>query len=180
MKSKHAHAANAESLAELRQREKEVALRPTTVAYLELADHYHALGYSKDSDRLAQLAEALENAGSGQMSDGLMSGTADALMLIEVIQILSRTRHSGDLIIDSQQQSFHLYFDQGQIINATSQCHPAGVESFRMALKVSSGTYRFVAKPLADMARLIEEPTDFLLLDAMHNADKETEINCPA
>jgi hypothetical protein len=49
-----------------------------------------------------------------------------------------------------------------------------------MALKVSAGTYRFVAKPLADMARLIDDPTDFLLLDAMHNSDKETEINCPA
>ncbi len=182
MKSKSTHFAKAKGLAELRHREMDIALHPSAEAYLELADRYHAMGFTKDSDRLAQLAEALEAAtgkAEGGVSDGLMSGTANSLMLVEVIQILSRTKQSGDLIIDTPFQSFHMYFDQGQIINASSQCYPAGMESFRMALRISSGTYRFVEKALPDMARLIEEGTDILLLDAMHVADKETAINCP-
>jgi hypothetical protein len=168
--------ADAARLAELRRREKQVIERPSAETYLDLAAEYQVLGLAKESDRLRQLAESFENGGnaSGAMpSEGLLSGTATPVMLTEVIQILSRTRLSGEFIIESQAQTFHLYFDQGQIINASSQHHPPGIASFRMALRVPCGSYRFVQKAIPDVPRLIQDGTDFLLLDAMRDEDQE-------
>jgi hypothetical protein len=164
-----------ERLAELRLREKQILPKPSAESYLQLASDYDAIGLMKEADRLRQLAEFFEtgNAPAMNPSDGLLSGTADPVMLTEVIQILSRTKLSGDFIIDSQAQTFHLYFDHGQIINASSQSDPAGVPSFRRALQVPSGTYRFVKTPINDVSRLISDGTDLLLLEAMTDADKQ-------
>jgi hypothetical protein len=96
-------------------------------------------------------------------------------MLTEIIQILSRTQSSGDFVVDSQADTFHLYFDHGQIINASSQNWPQGIPSFRMALHVAHGHYRFVPMPTTQMPRLIHGGTDLLLLDAM----QEKDLNAP-
>lgn len=163
-------APDAARLAELRHREKEIVHQPSAESYLELADAYHALGLGKETDRLMQLAESFENCGQGPAS-GLLSGAANPVMLTEVIQILSRTKSSGDFTIDAQAETFHLFFDRGQIINASSQSYPAGMSSFRMALRVAKGTYRFVQTSTHELARVIEGDTEFLLLDAMHEED---------
>jgi hypothetical protein len=176
MKTKHAHAPNAERLTELRRREEEVAKSPSPENYLKLADEYHALNMGKESDRLAQLAEALENGavrGNGSGSHGYLSGAANPTMLTEVVQILSRTGSSGDFVIETPAQTFHLYFVQGRIINAISQLYRPGLESFRKALRVSAGTYHFVQKTVHGIEPLLSETTEILLLNAMDEADKE-------
>jgi len=170
MKTEHVQASDDTRLAELRRREKELSSRPTAEGYLELAEEYRALGFGKESDRLHQLAEASENACS-PTGHGLLTGAASPLMLAEVIQMLSRTKASGDFIIDSPADTYHLFFDGGQIINASSRNHPPGVASFRVALRVSVGTYRFVEMAVADQSRLIRGDTEFLILDAMHHVD---------
>jgi hypothetical protein len=157
-------------LAELRRREKQALHQPTAESYLELADAYHALGLVKESDRLLQLAESYENSGPSP-ARGLLSGAANPVMLIEVIQILSRTKSTGDFVIDTQAETFHLFFDRGQIINASSQSEAPGMPSFRRALRVASGNYRFVQLPAHNLPRLIEGGTEILLLDAMHEED---------
>ena len=53
------------------------------------------------------------------------------------------------------------------------QHHADGLESFRMAMRVPFGTYRFIQKPITDMPRLIEGNTDILLLNVMHEVDNE-------
>lgn len=170
MKTAYPQSSDAARLAELREREKQIVHNPSAESYLELADQYHALGFGKESDRLLQLAEAFENATQGP-TIGLLSGAANPIMLTEIIQILSRTKSSGDFVVDSQAETFHLYFDHGQIINASSQSQPQGVPSFRMAVQVVSGSYRFVQMPTAKMPRLIHGGTELLLLDAMHDND---------
>lgn len=180
MKTKIPHNTHGQRLAELRRRERQVACNPSAENYLQLADEYHALGLGKESDRLAQLAEALENGAPSPNSaatTGLLSGTASPIMLAEVIQILSRTRLSGDFIIDGQAQVFHLYFDHGRVINASSQQHPDGLDSFRRAIRVPFGTYQFIQRPVDEVAHLIEEGTDILLLNTMHEVDSEAAQN---
>jgi Domain of unknown function (DUF4388) len=173
--AKRRDALNPERLAELRLREKQILPKPSAEGYLQLAGEYDALGLAKEADRLRQLAEFFENENSpvAGPADGLLSGTADPVMLTEIIQILSRTKLSGDFVIDSQAQTFHLYFDHGQIINASSESDPAGVASFRRALRVPNGTYRFVKTSIDDVSRLINDGTDMLLLEAMTDADKQ-------
>jgi len=175
-KSAAPRAADPKRLAELRRREEAIATQPTAECYLKLAHEYHALGLNKESDRLLQLAEALENGLSSttrQDHNGLMCGTADPVMLIEVIQILSRTTLTGELIVDTPEQTFHAFFDQGNIINASSQSFADGLESLRRMLQISFGTYRFIKKSVAHMAHLIDDQTEVVLLNVMHDADRE-------
>jgi hypothetical protein len=176
MKTRRVQNNHSKELADLRRRERQVACSPSAVSYLELADQYLGLGMGKESDRLTQLAEALENGEPNPNSSAttsLLSGSASPIMLAEVIQILTRTQLSGDFTIDGQAQVFHLYFEKGRIINAASQQHPEGIESFYMAMRVPFGTYHFIQKPVTDISRLIEDSTDMLLLHAMHEADCE-------
>src|SRR5690242_18117487 len=101
MKTQRAQAPEAQRLTELRRREEQVNAEPSAEAYLELADQYHALGLHKESDRLLQLAEGLEQGPPVEEPrpvQGLLSGAANPVMLIEVIQILSRTKLNGEFI----------------------------------------------------------------------------------
>lgn len=178
MRTKTPHAqTDAKRLRELRAREAQITCLPKAESYLELAEDYQALGLVKESDRVRQLAELLEGGCDHNLlhkANGLMFGAANPIMLAEVIQILSRAALTGDLSIDAPAQTYHVYFNQGRIVNATSEQHAAGSSSFRMALRVTSGTYRFVEKSVDGQIRSIHEPTDVLLLNALQEVDKET------
>jgi len=163
-------------LRELRAREAQITCVPTAESYLKLADEYQALGLVKESDRIRQLAEILEVGSEHPLlhkANGLLYGAANPIMLAEVMQILSRTTLTGDLSIDTPAETYHVYFNQGRIINASSQQHAAGLPSFRMALRVTSGSYRFVEVSVDGLDRFIHEPTEILLLNALHEADIE-------
>jgi hypothetical protein len=171
------HKARQLRLAELRKQEEQLAgVKPTPESYIKLADDYHALGLTKESDRLHHMAELVESGGQplpSQPNPGLLSGTANPTMIAEMVQILSRTTLTGELLIDGQVEMFHVFFDHGQIINASSQSHTEGIVSFFMALRVACGTYQFCEKPVKTIKRLIQGSTDMLLLNAMHAADEE-------
>jgi hypothetical protein len=178
MKTKTAHPANTEILIKLRKSEEQITRNPTTESYFKLADEYLSLGLIKESDRLMQLAEQAENkdqspSAQGSHHHGLLSGSANPTMILEVIQILSRTKVSGELAIEAPAQTFRLFFDSGHVINAFSQVHSAGFNSFRMALRVPHGTYCFVEKKVDQIPRTIDEMTEILLLNALTDADKE-------
>lgn len=180
MKSKARCSDQLAKLTELRAREAQLALHPTADGYLELADEYHALGLNKESDRFVQLAETLEANGinpNTHPANGLMFGTVDPVMLVEVIQILSRTTLTGELIIDAPHEAFHLYFDEGHIISALCQSAPPGVATFRGALQVQFGTYRFIKKSVADISRVITARTEVLLLETLHDVDKQKVLS---
>jgi len=179
-KNTNLHQANNELLQRLRREEAQIREKPSADAYVKLSSAYRLLGMGKEADRVLQLAEELEvgEGGQGQTeADGLLSGAVNLTMLVEVIQIVSRTKLCGDFMIDAPTQTFHLFFDHGRIINATSEHHLAGLTSFRMALRVTDGSYRFVQKPLPDVARLIDERTEILLLNAMQDADEQVAGN---
>lgn len=161
-----------ERLLALRRREAQVILRPSAEAYVDLAESYQSLGLEKESDRLLQAAESLEL--NSRPHPGLLCGTANPTMIIEVIQIVTRTTLKGELTIETPADTFHLFFDEGRIINASCQSQPSGLASFRMALRVTSGNYRFVEKTVDKVIRLIDDPTETLLLNAMHDADSES------
>lgn len=162
-------------LSELRQRELQVALKPCAEAYISLAKEYLAIGLSKEYDRLLQKAESIENGGRPRDphgSEALLSGTNNPAMLIEVIQTLSRTPASGDLVIVTPAQSYHIYFHEGWIISAMSQDYPSGIASLRRALSTTSGTYGFFEKDVSNVERVIFDSTDILLLNVLQHADE--------
>jgi hypothetical protein len=165
-----------ELLAKLREQEQQLSTSPSLDSYVQLADAYRSLGMKRQADRMLQMAEALENGASAPPppADGLLSGAVSPTMLVEVIQILTRTKLSGEFIIDAKTQTFRLYFDHGHIINALSAQHSPGLDSFQMALRVTQGSYRFIQKSILDIPRLIDEPPDLLLLNAMQEADEQT------
>jgi hypothetical protein len=178
MKKKHIHV-NSELLIKLRNEEARIAGCPSADGYLELADQYRVLGMGKEADRILQMAEEIENSGLSpgqQAADGLLSGTANPTMLVEVVQILSRTKLSGDFVIDAEAQTFHLFFDRGHIINALSDHHSPGLDSFRHAMCVPCGAYRFVENAACDVPHLIDEGTEILLLNAIQAVDERAFI----
>jgi hypothetical protein len=180
MKARGQHAAESPRLGELRRREKELAIQPSAEGYLDLAAQYRLAGMAREADRLLQLAEGMENLGkpSAQATqEGLLSGTANPLMIAEVIQILSRAQLSGEFVIVSPNDRFQLYFNQGHIINAHSQQCAPGLESFRQSLRVANGTYQFLQKTIEGVPTLIDEQTEVLLLNAMQDADEATAPN---
>jgi len=178
MKKKRSHV-NAELLDKLRQEETRLAASPSTDGYLTLADSYRTLGMGKEADRILQLAEEAEGASQAAGTpppDGLLSGSANPTMLVEVVQILSRTKLSGDFTIDAEAQTFHLFFDHGHIINASSVHHAPGLDSFHQAICVPSGSYRFIQKSVGDVPRLIDGGTELLLLNAMQHVDERASV----
>jgi chemotaxis signal transduction protein len=166
-----------EQLQELREAERKLAQTPSVKGYLDLADRYTAFGLPKDTERLMLLAERLE-AGGGTSSgaeDSLMSGAVNPMMLVEVLQILSRTSRTGDLVLESADQTFHIYFDKGQIISATSTTHEEGLPSFNMAIRMAGGMYRFTEKEDLQIPRIIKLGSDHLIMEAVRLMDESSK-----
>lgn len=168
-------------LQDLRKHEKELVRQPSTEGYLKLADEYRLLGMGKESDRLLQLAEAIESGervSDSQTPVNLLSGTATPVMVVEIIQILSRTKLSGEFIIHAPGENYSIFFDHGHIINASTsnQKYAPGLESFHQAMRVPQGTYHFVQKAVTNEVRLIDGQTEILLLNAMQDADESATI----
>ncbi len=162
---------------ELHRVEEQLSLNPTVDGCLELADRYAELGMAKDAQRLIQVAELLEKDSvqtGNTTSDSLLSGSINPLMIIEVLQILARTRKSGELVLESTGQTFRIFFDRGQIINAHSTSEMPGITSFLMAIRIAEGTYRFRENNEIQIERLIEDKTDHLIMEAARLMDEST------
>lgn len=167
-----------EQVEELQRIEEELSLNPTVEGCLDLADRYSDLRMAKDAQRLIQVAELLEKdasqSGAPVSREHLLSGSITPLMLIEVLQILTRTRRSGDLMLQSTDQTFHIFFDQGEIVNAHSTAEMPGLASFLTAMRISEGTYRFVENNDPQVEHLIEHNTDQLIMEVIRQMDENS------
>lgn len=171
-----------EQIEELHKIEEHLSLNPTVNGCLDLADRYSELGMTKDAQRLIQVAELLEKDSSRDVKtapDNLLTGAITPLMIIEVLQILSRTQKSGELVLESTEQTFHIFFDQGQIINAHSTSDMPGFASFLMAVRITDGNYRFIENNDIQVERLIENKTDHLIMEAVRLMDESNGQSAP-
>lgn len=176
MKTRRKPTFDPQKLDELQVLEKLIACKPSPEQYVKLAHEYQLLGIGKEADRLLQLAEFFEGSqpgSTGAAPMGLLSGTATPVMIVEVIQILSRTQSSGEFVVDTPNGSFHLFFKEGFVISAISDEFPLGLESFQHALRVTSGSYYFMQKCVDHTEQIMNAHTEVLLLDAMRQADEE-------
>ncbi len=178
--------ASRSQLHEIQELEKKVAMAPTVKDFISLAHRYSALGFNQDADRMLELAEkcqAQNSSGTGPASDSLLSGAIAPLMLIEVLQLLSRTNKSGELVLESPDGSFHIFLDRGQIVNASSDRYEPGLSAFYMGVRVTQGSYRFILQPDLHVEHLIEDRTENLIMEAARLMDEssspEDESNAP-
>lgn len=102
----------------------------------------------------------------------MFSGTANAGMFCEMLQVLNRTRRTGEFILETPLQTFRIYLMEGRIVNATSKGFAAGHASFEAAIQATSGTYRFVERPTQIVETTISEPFEHVLLHALHAIDE--------
>lgn len=159
-------------LLDFRIREAKLSKEPSVEGYLKLAGDYGSFGLRKESERLIRVAEDLESGNTSAPSEHLFAGTADPTMLCEVLQILSRTQRTGDLVVETPAQTYHVILDTGRVINATCMNQGAGQPSFQAALSSRQGSYRFIEKDVAGTETTITDSTEALLLTTLHDIDQ--------
>lgn len=169
--------ASLSQLHEIHELEKKLSQSPTVKDYISLAHRYSALGFNADADRMLELAEKCQVETSphpDQLQENLISGAIAPLMLIEVLQLLSRTNRTGELVLDTPQGAYYIYLDRGQIVNATSATHEPGLASFYMGVRAARGTYRFITLPEMNVEHLIEDRTEHLIMEAARLMDESS------
>src|SRR6185503_17059984 len=121
----------------------ELSKTPSVEGFLDLAESYRKLGLAKEAERLIHEAERCEQGTHGPHGPlhNLVSGAITQAMVVEVMQILNRTQITGELLLENSSQIVRIYFDRGEVINATSSLCPPGFPSFMIATHITHGNY---------------------------------------
>ncbi len=161
----------------LQDQAHKLAQLPTVEGCLDLAEKYRVVGLGKEAERLVNDAEKIERGElveNSQMAH-LLSGPASAHMVVEVMQILSRTQLTGELLLENSSHIVRVYFQRGEVINATSSLHRPGFDSFCAATHFCHGTYCFVERSVPAERRL-DNPLDVMLIEALQLQDEMAQI----
>ncbi len=143
-----------EQLSLLRACEDQLAKAPQLKGYLELAERCSAAGLHKDAQRLLLIAERLE-ANVGASPDLQSSGCVTQSSMFSLLRSLHRSGATGELVIGNPSEVVHVYFQNGEVINATSPSQPAGFRSFFLVTRIGEGKYNFIEKDVSQVGRLL-------------------------
>lgn len=99
-----------------------------------------------------------------------VSGSLAEMALPDVIQILAHGRKSGRLAIRSRGKKGDVWFKEGQVLDAQFK-GVRGAEAFYAMMAVNDGDFQLDPSATTD-ERVIEEPTETLLLEAMRRMDE--------
>jgi hypothetical protein len=103
-------------------------------------------------------------------------GMIGDIALTDLLQLLSSARKSGTLVLRSADMLGRIFIDRGQIVYATmDEIEPVNPQKvlYRL-LRWTEGTFELTTLTRKDFPSRINETTDHLLLEAMHELD---EIN---
>lgn len=101
-----------------------------------------------------------------------MVGQLQTISFPELVQALASTECNGILYVKSENQQGSVYFEHGQIIDATL-ADVIGEESFYKMLEWKKGDFRFTQKDI-ERERTIPYDTMGLLLEGMRRLDEQT------
>ena len=162
--------------AELKHKEDALIQDPSIEGYLELAEAYSALGLNKESMRMVQKAEELEKDhthATESESTYLLEGSLNLNMLVEILQVLHRTKRTGELVIEQPASTSHIYFCSGEVIHATNMLESDGITSLHAVFRYCVGTYRFIEKEVDDIEHSIDEACESLIMKALTYIDEQ-------
>jgi len=103
-------------------------------------------------------------------------GALGDIALTDLLQLLSTSRKSGMLVVRSADMQGKIFIEKGKIIYATmDEVEPVNPQKvFYRLLRWGNGNFEFDSLPHRNFPTRINESTDHLLLEAMHELD---EIN---
>jgi len=107
-------------------------------------------------------------------SDTALSGTLSHLDLPGVVQMLSQSRQTGALHVNSSELDGIIFFDAGAISHSESGDlvgDDAVVDIVKRSNSVENGVYKFVPGASAATRTVLRSPTE-LLLDALREVDE--------
>jgi DNA-binding response OmpR family regulator len=107
-------------------------------------------------------------------SDTALSGNLSHLDLPGVVQMLSQSRQSGALHVNSRELDGIIFFDSGDISHSESGDligDDAVVDIVKRCNSVDRGVYKFVPGAVAATRTVLRSPTE-LLLDALREVDE--------
>jgi CheY-like chemotaxis protein len=110
-------------------------------------------------------------------SDTALSGTLSHLDLPGVVQMLSQSRQTGALHVNSPELDGIIFFDAGAISHSESGDligDDAVVDIVKRCNSVENGVYKFVPGASAATRTVLRSPTE-LLLDALRQVDESAD-----
>jgi chemotaxis signal transduction protein len=151
--------------------------KPTVDGFLQLAELYQKQGRKKDSERCLLMAESMER-GVEAAEEGrtpILRGTIESGIFVEILQMLSLSRKSGDLCIQipGESQEAVIHIRQGQIWDAKIGWK-VGREAFCEVINRSEGLWEFHDDRQEEVQRRITKNAQFLILDALKKRDESS------
>jgi hypothetical protein len=103
------------------------------------------------------MSEGLEEKSrpSRLLDSKLRSGAIPETSCLALLDGLHRSRVTGELVVANQSDVVHVFFQNGEVINATSATQPAGFRSFLLATRIAEGKYNFLEKDVSRIDRLL-------------------------
>lgn len=157
------------------------AALPTAVPVLARLGNGPALSFENtvmtgipNSGRLATQFQKAQPVGSSTGEH--FRGSLTDIAMTDLLQLLSTARKSGVLVLRSADMLGKVFVEKGQIIYATmDEVEPVNPQkTFYRLLRWTQGSFELDALQRRDFPTRIDETTDQLLLEAMHELD---EIN---
>ncbi|MEI6083797.1 MAG: DUF4388 domain-containing protein [Verrucomicrobiota bacterium] len=101
-------------------------------------------------------------------------GSLGDIAVTDLLQLLSTSRKNGVLVLRSTDMLGKIFLEKGQIIYATmDEVEPVNPQKvFNRLLRWSTGSFEFDSPQRRDFPSRIDENTDHLLLEAMHELDE--------
>lgn len=99
-----------------------------------------------------------------------VTGNLRQIALVDLLQIFSLNRKSGTLTLNHGQLRGQAFLREGRLVNARSGS-VEGLKAFYRLLTWESGTFTFTPG-LAEVAVLIDAPTDHLIMEGLRQCDE--------
>jgi hypothetical protein len=123
--------------------------------------------------RLNQLEGGKSNAQTPGAARGTKSITGDLadINIFDIVQILENSRMTGVLNLRSGVRSGNVYFNDGQVVDATFG-QKIGLDAFSEVVDFSSGTFAFEKSPTRFQQRIEAMSNTSLILDVLREKDE--------
>lgn len=117
-----------------------------------------------------RVSRLVEESQYRRSSAGALQGQLAEVGLPDILHIINNNRKSGELVINSTQDTVHIYFNEGNIINA-AYGKSNGLKAFFRSLSLEQGSFTFETKQCS-VKHLIKDRMENLLLEGYRQMDE--------
>jgi hypothetical protein len=115
-------------------------------------------------------------------STGVMSGRIDEVSIPDLLQLFGASHKTGVLQVTSAGRQGRIYLRQGKVYYAViDEDHEVGPEkSFYRIVTWDSGSFELARPEESDFLVELEDSTESLLMEAMHQLDEMKRLELPS